>query len=167
MLSFALALIVPLKERSASRVISSTGVLKQKMRGWTSRSLQPSGCDKTIFFGLPILVKDANPVRGVPLTFGGSPLYDNYVPRASDLMVEATLEENGAVVIGMTNCPELVAGANTFNDRHGATRNPYDTRLSAGGSSGGSAAALASAKRGSLLALTWAARCASLHRFAM
>src|SRR5690606_6175571 len=53
------------------------------------------------------------------------------------------LEAHGAIVIGKTNLPEFAAGGNTFNDVFGATRNPWDMRMSASGSSGGSAAALA------------------------
>lgn len=93
-------------------------------------------------YGLPILVKDVFAISGVPLTKGGSPLYKDNVPKKSDLMVRI-LEENGAVVLGVTNAPELSAGANTFNRLHGPTLNPFDARLTVGGSSGGSAAALA------------------------
>ncbi len=92
-------------------------------------------------FGLPIAVKDLNDVAGVRTTYG-SPLYADHLPERSDLVVER-LEENGAVVIAKSNTPEFGAGANTFNEVFGATRNPWDTRLTCGGSSGGSAVALA------------------------
>ena len=64
------------------------------------------------------------------------------MPERSDLVVE-TLEANGALVIGKSNTPEFGSGANTFNPVFGATLNPWDTRLTCGGSSGGSAVALA------------------------
>jgi amidase len=92
-------------------------------------------------YGLPIAVKDIEDVAGVRTT-KGSPIFSNYVPERSNYTVE-TLERNGAVVIGKSNTPEFAAGSNTFNEVFGATRNPWDLRMSAGGSSGGSAAALA------------------------
>ena len=60
-----------------------------------------------------------------------------------DALVVQRLRDAGAVIIGKTNCPEFAAAANTFNDVFGRTRNPWDTALSAGGSTGGGAAALA------------------------
>ena len=91
--------------------------------------------------GLPIAVKDLNDVAGVRTTYG-SPIYADHVPARSDLMVER-LEERGAIVIGKSNTPEFGAGGNTFNEVFGETRNPWNTALTRGGSSGGSAAALA------------------------
>ena len=91
--------------------------------------------------GLPIAIKDLSDVAGVRTTYG-SPIYADHVPARSDLMVER-LEERGAIVIGKSNTPEFGAGGNTFNEVFGETRNPWDTRLTPGGSSGGSAAALA------------------------
>lgn len=91
--------------------------------------------------GLPIAVKDNTDVEGVRCTFG-SRVHADRVSPASDIVVQR-LEQNGALVVGKTNLPEFAAGGNTFNDVFGATRNPWDTRMSASGSSGGSAAALA------------------------
>jgi amidase len=91
--------------------------------------------------GLPIAVKDNTDVEGVRCT-SGSRVHENRIAPASDPVVRR-LEANGAIVIGKTNLPEFAAGGNTFNDVFGATRNPWDTRMSASGSSGGSAAALA------------------------
>ena len=91
--------------------------------------------------GLPIAVKDLMPVAGVRTTFG-SPIYADHVPERSDLLVEI-LEARGAIVVGKSNTPEFGAGANTFNPVFGKTRNPWDTRRSCAGSSGGSAVALA------------------------
>jgi amidase len=91
--------------------------------------------------GLPIAVKDGTDVAGVRCT-SGSRIYENRIAPASDIIVER-LEHNGAIVMGKSNLPEFAAGGNTFNDVFGATRNPWDTRMSAGGSSGGSTAALA------------------------
>lgn len=91
--------------------------------------------------GLPVGIKDLNDVAGVRTTYG-SPIFADNVPKVSDLMVQ-TLEANGAIVVGMTNTPEFGAGANTFNPVYGETLNPWNPALNAGGSSGGSAAALA------------------------
>ena len=91
--------------------------------------------------GLPIAVKDLTDVAGVRTTYG-SPIYADHVPERSDLLVER-LEERGAIVIGKSNTPEFGAGANTFNEVFGETRNPWNTALTPAGSSGGSAAALA------------------------
>ncbi len=91
--------------------------------------------------GLPIAVKDYNDVAGARTTYG-SPIYADNVAAKSDATV-LRLQQNGAIVIAKSNVPEW-AGGNTFNPVFGATRNPWDTRMSAGGSSGGSAAALAS-----------------------
>jgi amidase len=91
--------------------------------------------------GLPIAVKDLTEVEGVRTTFG-SPIFADHVPTRSDIMVER-LEANGAIVMGKSNTPEFGAGANTFNEVFGKTRNPWNTEKSCGGSSGGSAVALA------------------------
>jgi len=91
--------------------------------------------------GLPIAVKDNTDVEGVRCT-SGSKVFENRIAPGSDPVVKR-LEAHGAIVIGKTNLPEFAAGGNTFNDVFGATRNPRDTRMSASGSSGGSAAALA------------------------
>lgn len=99
------------------------------------------GEDPGALCGLPVGIKDVTPVASVRTTFG-SPLYADYVPD-DDAVVVRRLREAGAIILGKTNCPEFAAGGNTFNDVFGRTRNPWDTRKSAGGSTGGGAAALA------------------------
>lgn len=91
--------------------------------------------------GLPLAVKDLVAVRGVRTTYG-SPLYRDHVPEEDDL-VAARLRAAGAILAGKTNTPEWGQGSHSFNPVFGATRNPYDLARSAGGSSGGAAAALA------------------------
>ncbi len=95
----------------------------------------------SLLAGLPVTIKDLTEVAGVRTTFG-SPIFADHVPEASDILVER-LEAAGALVIGKTNTPEFGAGGNTFNPVFGMTRNPWDTRLSVAGSSGGAAASLA------------------------
>ena len=91
--------------------------------------------------GLPIAIKDLAETAGIRTTFG-SPIFGSYVP-SFDAPHVALLKAAGAVVIGKTNAPEFGAGSQTFNPVFGPTRNPYDTRLTPGGSSGGAAAAVA------------------------
>jgi len=91
--------------------------------------------------GLPHAFKDTHEVAGWRTTFG-SPLRAEYVPKRDELLVER-IHGAGAVTIGKTNVPEWAAGSHTFNPIFGTTRNPYDLSRSAGGSSGGAAAALA------------------------
>jgi amidase len=98
--------------------------------------------DRGPLAGLPVPIKDLVDVAGVRSTYG-SRVPGEYVPPTSDVLVER-LEQRGAVVYAKSNTPEFGAGANTFNDVFGATRNPWNTSRSAAGSSGGAAAALAS-----------------------
>ncbi len=91
--------------------------------------------------GVPVGIKDMTAVAGLRTTYGCG-LYADHVP-GEDALVVRRLRAAGAVVVGKTNTPEFAAGANTFNDVFGATRNPWDPTLSAGGSTGGGAAGLA------------------------
>jgi len=101
---------------------------------------RPAG-ERGLLAGLRLPIKDLTNVEGV-LTTQGSPIYRNNIPDRSDLLVEH-LEANGGVIYAKSNTPEFGAGANTFNEVFGATRNPWDTSRSAAGSSGGAAVALA------------------------
>ena len=92
--------------------------------------------------GIPQAIKDLSATAGITTTFG-SPLCADQVPARDGLMVER-MKAAGAIVIGKTNTPEFAAGANTYNKVFGRTRNPWNRELSAGGSTGGGAAALAS-----------------------
>ena len=91
--------------------------------------------------GLPIGIKDLQDTEGILTTFG-SPLYSNNVPTRDSAQV-ALARAAGAIVVAKTNVPEFGAGANSRNPVWGATGNPFNPALNAGGSSGGSAAALA------------------------
>ncbi|MEW6131032.1 MAG: amidase [Acidobacteriota bacterium] len=98
------------------------------------------GEDLGALHGLPVAVKDLVATAGIRTT-QGSPIYKDFVPTEDALMVER-MKAAGALIIGKTNTPEFGAGSHTFNPIFGATRNPYDLTKSAGGSSGGAAAAL-------------------------
>ena len=101
-----------------------------------------SGATLGALHGLPFAFKDTHAVAGWLTTYG-SPLMAQNVPDVDDLIVER-IRAAGAITIGKTNVPEWAAGSHTFNPVFGTTRNPYDLTRSAGGSSGGAAAALAS-----------------------
>jgi len=90
--------------------------------------------------GFPHAVKDLAPTRGLRTTFG-SPLLD-IVPDEDAIFVER-IRNSGAIIIGKTNVAELGMGSQSYNPIFGTTLNPFDLSKTAGGSSGGAAAALA------------------------
>ena len=92
--------------------------------------------------GVPLTVKDNIPVAGLPCRWG-SPAWPNQVPAKDELPV-ARLRAGGAVILGKTNVPEFTLEGYTDNALFGPTRNPWDPRLTPGGSSGGAVAAVAS-----------------------
>jgi len=92
--------------------------------------------------GLPIAFKDLQPALGFPFT-RGSTIYKNSMPTEDSVLVER-LRKAGAIAIGKTNTPEFGMGSHTYNKVYGTTVNPFDHTKSAGGSSGGAGAALAS-----------------------
>ena len=91
--------------------------------------------------GLPVAIKDLADVAGVRTTYG-SPIFRDHVPKTSHPVVER-IERKGGIVIAKSNTPEFGAGGSTFNEVFGRTRNPWNTALTSGGSTGGGAAALA------------------------
>ncbi|HEX9142813.1 MAG TPA: amidase family protein, partial [Candidatus Binatia bacterium] len=92
--------------------------------------------------GLPFAFKDMEAAVGFPFT-RGSPIYKDDMPAEDAVLVER-LRNAGVLPIGKTNTPEFGMGSHTYNKVYGTTFNPYDLTKSAGGSSGGAAAALAS-----------------------
>src|SRR3954468_7272798 len=95
-----------------------------------------------VLHGLPWVVKDLEETAGMRTTYG-SPEFAEHVPERDSPMV-ARLRAVGALIIGKSNTPEFGAGSQTFNRVFGVTRNPYDLTRTAGGSSGGAGAAVAS-----------------------
>lgn len=94
-----------------------------------------------LLHGLPVGVKDLQDTAGLLTTYG-SPLFRNHVPEADEAQV-GRVRAAGAILFCKTNTPEFGAGANSRNPVWGATGNPFDPMRNPGGSSGGSAAALA------------------------
>ncbi|MGH3380514.1 MAG: amidase [Actinoallomurus sp.] len=104
-------------------------------------ALLASGTEPPPLHGLPVAHKDTHETAGVRTT-SGSPLLAENVPLRDELVIER-MRAAGTVMLGKTNVPEFAAGSHTFNPVFGTTLNPYDLSRSAGGSSGGAAAALA------------------------
>lgn len=101
-----------------------------------------SGDPLSALDGVPVTIKDSILVGGMRSTWG-SRLYADYVPEADEAPV-ARLRAAGAVILGKTNVPEFTLHGYTDNLLFGTTRNPWDLRLTPGGSSGGAVAAVAS-----------------------
>jgi amidase len=91
--------------------------------------------------GMPHAVKDLADVRGLP-TSNGSTIAAGTMPAADDAHI-ARIRAAGAIFIGKTNVPEFGMGSQSYNPVFGVTRNAYDPRLTAGGSSGGAAVGMA------------------------
>lgn len=100
-----------------------------------------AGGELPALHGIPMTHKDTLATAGIRST-RGSPLLKDNVPEHSDLVIER-LWGAGVIATGKNNVPEFAAGSHTFNTVFGTTGNPYDTTRSAGGSSGGAAALLA------------------------
>ena len=114
-----------------------------------SLMLQALQCDKELakgtsrgwMHGFPIAIKDLADAKGLKTT-RGSPIFRDNIAGGDSIHV-ARIKNAGAIIIGKTNVPEFGLGSHTYNPVFGATVNAYDGRSSAGGSSGGAAAALA------------------------
>jgi amidase len=91
--------------------------------------------------GLPMTVKESYNVAGLPTTWGFSPQKDFRPPE--DALSVSRVKDAGGVILGKTNVPVALADWQSYNDIYGTTNNPYDLGRTPGGSSGGSAAALA------------------------
>ncbi len=101
-----------------------------------------SGKELGPLHGVPVSIKDLICTKGIRTTFG-SKIYENYIPEEDDIVVER-LKKAGAIITGKTNVPEFGYQGVTDNKIFGPSHNPWNTELTPGGSSGGSAAAVAS-----------------------
>lgn len=134
---------VELVEAALRRIEATDGPLNALPTVCADRALEAAShaSRDSLLAGLPLAVKDLTDVAGVRTTYG-SPIHAQHVPERSDILVER-LESRGATVVAKSNTPEFGAGGNTFNEVFGETRNPWDLSRTCGGSSGGSAVALA------------------------
>jgi aspartyl-tRNA(Asn)/glutamyl-tRNA(Gln) amidotransferase subunit A len=104
-------------------------------------ALAAKGDPLPLLAGIPVGIKDVLVVRGAPST-AGSKILEGYRP-PYDATVVSKLESAGAVLLGKLNCDEFAMGSSNENSAYGPVRNPVDTERVPGGSSGGSAAAVA------------------------
>lgn len=125
----------------ALNAITATCIDRAKAEAKAAENAVLAGDELGPLHGLPIGIKDLNETAGLKTTWG-SPIYRDYVPEKDERMV-AAVRRAGAIVVGKTNVPEFGAGANTNNPVWGPTGNPFDPARICGGSSGGSAVALA------------------------
>ncbi len=123
----AIVNLAPRETLMAQAAVCDEELAQGRSRGW--------------LHGIPQAIKDTGHAIGFPSTLGSRVLAGN-MPR-SDSIMTARMKAAGCIVIGKTNMPELGLGSHTFNTLFGATPNAWDTAVSAGGSSGGAAVALA------------------------
>ena len=125
----------------AVNAVTATCFERARIEARSAEQAVLRGAPLGILHGLPLGVKDLEETGGLLTTYG-SPLFRSNVPLHDNVFV-ARLRAAGAIVAAKTNVPEMGAGANTRNVVWGATGNPFAPYLNAGGSSGGSAVALA------------------------
>ena len=116
---------------------TAAGAADERLAAWRSDPAVPLHP----LAGLPLAVKDVLCVRGTPTT-AGSRILEGFQSPYTATAVQRLLDA-GMVVLGKTNCDEFAMGSSTENSGYGPTRNPWDTGRVPGGSSGGSAAAVA------------------------
>ena len=154
-----------LSEQIHARKVSCTEVMQAYLARWAALNTrynaivnlapadtllaQARSCDEELarghsrgwLHGIPQAIKDTGSALGFPSTQGSRLLAHN-MP-TSDSIMAARMKAAGCIVVGKTNMPEMGLGSHTFNELFGATPNAWDTAVSAGGSSGGAAVALA------------------------
>ena len=101
-----------------------------------------NGNEIGLLHGMPLAIKDITDVKELPTSFGCKEYKNNFPDE--DSIISERLKKEGAIIIGKTNTAELAYGSQTSNRLFGSTHNPYDITKTAGGSSGGAAAAVSS-----------------------
>src|SRR6185436_6375740 len=125
----------------AVNAVTAMCVARARKEAKAAEAAVRRGEDLPLLHGLPTGIKDLEETKDLLTTYG-SPLYRDFVPSWDNVMV-GRVRAAGAIVVGKTNVPEFGAGANSRNPVWGATGNPFNPTLNPGGSSGGSAVALA------------------------
>ena len=121
--------------------IVATDFARARMEAMLAEKAVLTGAALPPLHGLPIGIKDLNATQDLRTTWG-SKLFENHVPSKDEALV-TRLRAAGGIIVGKTNTPEFGSGTATDNLVYGPTRNPFDLERTPGGSSGGSAAALA------------------------
>ena len=114
---------------------------RARLEATAAEAMVMRGDDLPPLHGLPVAIKETQATADIRTTYG-SPHYRDNVPKEDEFVV-ASIRKAGGIVHAKTNIPELGIGGNTVNRLFGATRNPFDLERTCGGSSGGSAVALA------------------------
>ena len=129
------------KEKDINAFVTTTPEMALAQADMADKIFRKRG-DVSPLTGIPIAIKDILCTQGIKTTCGSN-ILSNFIPTYNATAVEKILEQ-GAVIIGKTNMDEFGMGSSTENSIIGPTRNPANTELVSGGSSGGSAAAVAS-----------------------
>lgn len=127
--------------RTVNAIVTLTADQAMERAQQVDDALARTGEPVGVLHGLPVAHKDLVETRGIRTTYGCA-VYADHVPEDDALLAER-YRDAGAVLVGKTNTPEFGAGSHTTNRVFGTTVNPFDSTRSAGGSSGGAAAALA------------------------
>lgn len=142
---------VQLLEAQLTRIVERNGDLnavvafdldRARTEADAADDAREAGVDMGFLHGLPMTIKDTYETEGMKTT-AGAPELANYVPDSDADMTES-LRRAGAIIFAKTNVPLYAGDHQTYNDVYGTTNNPYDISRTAGGSSGGAAASVAS-----------------------
>jgi len=131
------------KDIHAYLAVYDNALIQAKFADKVIAEVRKAKKDFPLLMGIPVAVKDNILVKG-QIASSASKILENYKAAYDATVIEKLQRENGAVLIGRTNMDEFAMGGSTENSAYGPTKNPHDISRVSGGSSGGSAAAVAS-----------------------